>query len=258
MSFKKPKTIAIIGGAGQMGKMFAKVFRSQNYKVLIASRKTKLSPPDAVKKADVVIISVPIEKTIQVIKRLAPLIKKDALLTDFTSIKTPAMRAMLRYSKCEVIGGHPLFGKIQDLRGQNFILCPTKRNSQYLKWFESVLKKAKLKTHISTPKQHDRAMAITQCLLNFNLLATTLTIKNLKAKNLDSFSTLKFSIFHPLLERLSYQNPELYYQIQVQNPHSLKTIKKFIKNSKKIYKILRKKDRRKFLKLFNAIKETPN
>ncbi len=61
---KKP-IIGIIGGKGKMGKAFARFFVELGYEVIVSDLKTKLKPLELVRKSDVVIISVPIDKTEQ-------------------------------------------------------------------------------------------------------------------------------------------------------------------------------------------------
>ena len=61
-----------------------------------------------------VVVSVPIEVTVKVIEQVGPLMQKDALLMDLTSLKAEPVAAMLRSSVAEVIGLHPLFGPAVD------------------------------------------------------------------------------------------------------------------------------------------------
>ena len=58
---------------------------------------------------DLVVVSVPIRDTVRVIGEIAPFLREDQLLCDFTSLKTGPVAAMLR-SKAAVIGLHPMFG----------------------------------------------------------------------------------------------------------------------------------------------------
>ena len=54
---------------------------------MVADLETELTPEEAAGVADVVVISVPIDRTVDVIHRLGPLVRGDALLMDVTSIK---------------------------------------------------------------------------------------------------------------------------------------------------------------------------
>jgi len=99
---EKPKTIAIIGGTGKIGGMFAKAFKEKGYEVIIASRETEISMEDAAARGDVVIVSIPIRNTKEVIEKISGNLKKDALLTDFTSVKVMPCKVMEKSFKGEV------------------------------------------------------------------------------------------------------------------------------------------------------------
>lgn len=52
---KEKPIIAIIGGTGKMGSLFAKALAQKGYEVLISGRNTTLTPIEAAKKADILI-----------------------------------------------------------------------------------------------------------------------------------------------------------------------------------------------------------
>src|SRR5690606_12119860 len=63
----EPKTIAIIGGRGQMGTLLTRLFADLGHRVLCVDRDTELTAPAAAAAADVTIVSVPMDVTEQVI-----------------------------------------------------------------------------------------------------------------------------------------------------------------------------------------------
>ncbi|MBU1956146.1 prephenate dehydrogenase/arogenate dehydrogenase family protein [Patescibacteria group bacterium] len=78
---KTPKPlIGIIGGNGKMGMWFKKFFENLGFEILISGTRTTLTNIELAKKADIVIVSVPIQKTIEVIKEVRKNVKKNALL----------------------------------------------------------------------------------------------------------------------------------------------------------------------------------
>src|SRR5436190_11231307 len=89
----EPRSVAIIGGNGGMGRCLAQMFGDLGHAVLIADLDTTLTPQQAAEVADVVVISVPIEVTERVIHELGPRVQEHALLMDVTSIKSAPMRA---------------------------------------------------------------------------------------------------------------------------------------------------------------------
>ena len=62
------RTVAIIGGRGGMGSCFARLFSEMGQEVLVADLDTDLDPVEAAQQSDVVLISVPIRSTQEVIR----------------------------------------------------------------------------------------------------------------------------------------------------------------------------------------------
>jgi hypothetical protein len=111
----------IIGGTGQMGRFFAKVFKQAGWEVIVSGTKTPLTSRDVAEMADLIMVSVPIRTTVGVIREVAPLLSEEQVLCDLTSLKVEPVRAMLA-SRAEVIGLHPMFGPgAVSLRGQTIV-----------------------------------------------------------------------------------------------------------------------------------------
>jgi len=91
----EPRTVAVIGGRRGMGQCIAQLFGDLGHAVMIADLDTALTPDEAAAVADVVIVAVPIDVTEDVIRRIGPRVRPEALLMDVTSIKTGPLRAML-------------------------------------------------------------------------------------------------------------------------------------------------------------------
>jgi len=249
--------IGIIGGTGAMGQWFKTFFEEQGHKVLIASRKTELTPVECAKKCDVVIVSVPIDKTVEIIKQIGPHIKEDALLTDFTSLKSEPVKAMLAHSKSEVIGCHPVFGPtIKSLKKQTVVLCPA-RGEKWLSWFKEIFEKNGAFVKIANPKEHDKAMAIVQSLRHYTELAFANTIKDLKVdvKETLEYTSPVYWLRMITMGRLLAQDPRLYADIEVMNPETIKVIDSYINSLKILRDIVKKKDVEGFVNLFEENSE---
>lgn len=249
---KNKVTVGIIGGTGQMGQWFKRFFQKNGCKVVIASRKTKLKPEECAAKCDVVVITVPIDSTIPVIKKIAPHVRKDALLMDLTSLKKDQVKAMLKYSKSEVIGTHPVFGpSVKSIKDQTVVLCPA-RGKKWIVWLKSILKKNGAKIKISTPIQHDKMMAVIQGIMHFGSISICHALKELGVDIKDSqeFSSPIYKLRMDMVGRILNQDPKLYGDIEILNPATPKALRAYIKSSKKLYKIIRKKDKSAFIKYF--------
>jgi prephenate dehydrogenase len=212
--------IALIGGQGQMGRWFARFFASQGLKVLVADLDTPETPQELARRADVVIVSVPIPKVKEVIEAVAPHLRPEAALMDLTSVKQAPMRAMLASFPGEVVGTHPLFGPGADsLTGQTMVLCPG-RGERWFNWLKGLLIDAGARVKVTTAAEHDRLMAVVQGLAHFTLIALEMAIRQLGVdpKDLEDFATPTFSTLHQLARRLFTQDAALYACIQLQNP----------------------------------------
>jgi prephenate dehydrogenase len=251
----KNLTIGIIGGRGTLGKIFKKFFRKHGFKVLISGRKTRLTSIALVKKSDVVIFSVPINATAKVIREVLPYTKKEQLLMDFTSIKEEPIREMLK-SKASVIGLHPMFGKIESLKGKTIIIVPA-RPRKWMKWLVPLLKKGQISIKTSTAKKHDKIMAVLQGLIHFNFMALSATLKKIsKENNVDINDLLEYGgviyrIRLGMITRILSQDPELYADIAMLNKNTKREFEKYVEIVQKLNGIIGRKDKKEFKNLFN-------
>jgi prephenate dehydrogenase len=90
--------IGIIGGTGGMGKWFASFFQRQGYPVEVSGRRIGPDAQQMAERCPVVMVGVPMEATEEVIRTIGPLMKRDSLLMDLTSLKVAPVRAMLENS----------------------------------------------------------------------------------------------------------------------------------------------------------------
>ena len=249
----KTITVGIIGGTGKMGQVFKEFFESRGCKVLTSSRSTKLKPIDCAKLSDVVLISVPIDTTLEVIKQVAPHIRKSSLLMDTTSIKKEPVESMLMHSKCEVIGMHPLFGPgVSSLRKQTIVLCPA-RAKKWMEWTVGIFEKGGAKIKITTPQKHDEMMSIIQGLNHFSTLSAAHAMKNLGVSVKESleYTSPIYKLRMAMVGRILNQDPELYASIEIMNPANKKMLSTYIDSCKKLERIIKTKNTKKFLEYFN-------
>lgn len=264
------KRIALIGGTGEFGRLFAQIFKEEGHNVTITGRDkekgAKVARTIGVKftddnktaasDSDIVIISVSIENTVAVIEEVAPFLKNGSLIMDFTSVKMKPVEALEANTPedVEVIGTHPMFGpRVGSLEGQTVILTPI-RAAKWMGFIEDFFKKQKARLFISTPEEHDRAMAIVQGLTHFAYLTTASTIKDM---GVDVDATRKFAspIYELMLDfiaRIVGQNPHLYASIQMHNPYVKEVHETFIKQAQKIKEIVEKGDIESFVKIMTS------
>jgi len=250
-------TVGIIGGTGQMGQFFKRFFEKNNCQVLIASRKTKLKPEECARQSNVVLVSVPVGMTTGVIKKIGPFVNKNSLLIDTTSIKKEPVDAMLRYSRCEVIGMHPVFGPgIGSVKNQTIVLCPA-RTRKWLKWMINIFEKNSAKVKITTPEKHDEMMSVIQGLNHFSTLSVAHAMKvlGISVKESLEYTSPIYRLRMAMVGRILNQAPLLYADIEMLNPKNKKVLEAYERSSEKLKEIIETKNRNEFLKYFNECAE---
>ena len=82
--------------------------------------------------ADVVIVSVPINLTLETIERLKPYLTENMLLADLTSVKREPLAKMLEIHTGAVLGLHPMFGPdIASMAKQVVVRCDGRFPERY-------------------------------------------------------------------------------------------------------------------------------
>ena len=215
------RTAGIIGGTGRMGRLFVPVFERAGYDVLVSGRSTGLTARELAERSDLVIVSVPIRDTVRVIGEIAPLLKKEQLLCDFTSLKVRPVEAMLR-SKAHVIGLHPMFGPtVKSLRQQTIIVCPARTDETHLHDLLAIFRAEGAECTITTPEEHDRMMAVVQGLTHYMTLCMADTVRRLgiDLKKTADFTSPVYQIEISVMGRLLSQDAGLYADILRMNPY---------------------------------------
>ena len=213
-------TIAVIGGRGAMGSLFVRVLREAGHEVLVSDVGTSLRAEDAAAGAEVTLVCVPIDATVGVIESVGPQVPDDGVIIDICSLKAAPVAAMLRSSRAEVIGMHPMFGPgVASLRGQVFVLCPA-RGARWDGWLRSLLDAQGATIVDAAPEEHDRIMSVIQVLRHFATIAFGRTLSQLGV-DLDrslAFSSPIYRLELIMIGRLFGQDPALYADIEMQNP----------------------------------------
>jgi len=235
-----------------MGSYFTQVFKRAGHKVIIADKGTKLTNEQLAQKADVVIISVPIHRTREVIRSIVKHVRKEAVLLDLTSLKQFPLKEMLK-AKSDVIGLHPMFGPTNPLEGQTVITCPG-RGKRWYTWLKSLLKAQGAIITELTPKEHDKIMGIVQGMVHFADIAFGHALKELKIpiKKFIRFAGPASELKIAFSARLLAQDPQLYASIELENPEALRAIKQYAKSIQKLMKIDEKNDLKSFVEYFNG------
>jgi len=263
--------IAIIGGSGKMGCWFADVLQQEGHEVIITGRNeekllnaqkelgvTIASNREAIRSAEVVIISVQIDYFEEVVKEISPYIVSDQIILDVTSVKVVPMSVMHRYIKSGVIlGTHPVFGPgARGFAGQNFVLTPTNdKESELAENVKKFLLDRNANVTLMTPEKHDEMMSVVLGLAHFVSIVAADTLSgfdNLPLMRAIGGSTYKVLV--TLVESVISEDPELYAAIQMNLPSAISTDTLFSNNAELWKNLVNDRNRRGFVDRMNAVK----
>jgi chorismate mutase/prephenate dehydrogenase len=251
------RTVAILGGKGGMGQCMSNLFADLGHAVMIADLDTALTPSQAASVADVVVVSVPIDATVEVIRQIGPQVRSDALLMDVTSVKAAPMEAMLASSKASVIGTHPLFGPgVHSLQGQRMVLTPG-RGNDWLDWLKRMLHARGISVIESTPHAHDQAMSIVQVLVHFatEVMGQTLTRLSVPIEQTLAFTSPIYLMELLMTARHFGQSPDLYASIQMSNPDTPKVTDAFVTSARELMEKITSGDREAHRDMFAKVRD---
>lgn len=256
--FKKVYTgkgsIVIIGGNGQMGKLFSRLFTLSGYTVKTLGSKTMFQAKEVVADAAAVIVTVPINKTLDVINQL-PDLPQDCTLTDFTSIKQQPLQAMLNKYSGPVVGLHPMFGPdVPNLAKQIIVYCDGRKSEKY-QWLIEQMKIWGANLYPIAAAEHDKCMSFIQALRHFTSFTYGVNLQQ-EQVNLEQLIALSSPIYRlelMMVGRLFAQDPQLYADIIMSSSDNIDLIKRYHKRFTEMVRLLEQGDKASFIQHFNQV-----
>lgn len=222
-------------GAGAMGQWLAGFIKQNLGEVVVADASATQAErvakelgiiskpiPEATAEAECVLVAVPISKIPEVIKSLAGQVQRGALLADITSVKSDVVEVMQTIeAKVELVSLHPLFGPgAASVKGKDFVVVPVKPGQRYAALKNRLIELGARVTEMEA-EEHDRLMAIIQCMTHFVLLAYLDALKSMKGlKKAEKLHTPMFATLLDLAKSVLAGNPELYGELQVRNRYA--------------------------------------
>ena len=247
--------VLLVGGAGAMGRYLQRWFAQAGYQVRILDRSDWDAAGALCEGVDLALLSVPIDRTVEIIRRLAPHLPPDCILGDITSLKATPLAAMLAAHPGPVVGLHPLFGPATTtLDKQVVVTTPGRRGAdcrwlldQFTDWGAIVIE--------ADPREHDAAMAVIQALRHF---AAFTFGKFLYEQDIALDRTLEFSSPIYRLElgmvgRLFAQDARLYSEIILATPERRALLRDYLTSLQESLALIEANDKEAFEALFRRI-----
>ncbi|MGQ9720288.1 MAG: prephenate dehydrogenase/arogenate dehydrogenase family protein [Candidatus Jordarchaeum sp.] len=271
----KTLRLAIIGGSGSMGKWFAQYFKNKNYSVILSARNCEKliatakslgvnyaeKNEEAVKNADLVLLSTPISSTADIIKQLAPHISQKATVFDIASVKGDIIETLeeqsLKYG-FNAVSVHPMFGPgATNIMGRTVIIITVRGSEKAAKRLGRIFKKDGAIVLSVESKKHDRMISTVLGLPHFlNILFGSLLLQIPETiPRIKKFSGTTFTLQLLLTECVFGEDPDLYSEIQMENKEFLKVLEKMEMTFNDLKEIIEKGEKIKFYKNFENVRK---
>ena len=264
--------VAIIGGSGGMGRWFTSFLLKYGKEVVISGRNEKklleakrelgvevATNAEAVKSADVVLLSVPIDNFEPVVQEIQSYIRPRQVVIEITSVKMLPVEIMHKHIKAGLtLGVHPMFGPgAGSIANQNFILTPTNGDETTLaQKVKEYLEARGARVTLMPPQEHDEMMAVILGLPHFIALVSADTLLNLGSlKQMEAIGGSTYKLLLTLVGSVISEDPEFYASLQMSLPNMAKIEELFHANSKTWAELVKNKDQRQFVHRMNSLKD---
>ncbi len=250
------RSVVIIGGYGQLGRLFARMFELSGYQVKILGSQDWPNAQQMLHDAGLVVVTVPIEQTVEVIKKL-PQLPDDCILCDLTSIKSQPLAAMLEVHSGPVVGLHPMFGPdVPSFAKQVIVHCHGREIEQY-QWLLDQFAIWGASLCAIDAKRHDQGMTLIQALRHFTSFVYGWHLSEVDP-DLGQLLTLSSPIYRlelAMVGRLFAQDPNLYADIILSSPENLDMISRFQQQVAQGVDMLKQGDKTQFVNQFNQVSD---
>ena len=246
--------VVIIGGQGQLGRLFGQMFGLSGYRVETLEQGDWPRADEILADAGLVMVAVPIDITCQIIDRLGKL-PADCLLVDVTSVKSAPLEHMLAVHQGPVLGLHPMFGPDVASLAKQAIVCCQGRDPAASQWLLDQMTIWGARLQQVEAKAHDEAMTLIQALRHFATFAYGWHLSREQA-NLDRLLSLSSPIYRlelAMVGRLFAQDPHLYADIILSSPQNLAMIRRYYQNFGEALGLLERGDRDGFIEAFSQV-----
>lgn len=265
--------VGIIGGSDGLGKTLVYYFRDE-FDVYITGRDHNKgrkvadelnanyieSNADLANISDILVISVPIQYTCDVIREVAPFMKSGSVMVDVTSVKEGPSRTMAEVlpDNVEYIPTHPVFGpRTTRLDNQVIVLTADKKGKWYPKVYD-YLEGKNMRIIETSAEKHDFMMSIVQVLTHFSFISTASAIEKLRVdiSETEDYESPIYNLMIDMIARIVSQNPYLTYNIQSMNTNGDKIRNTFADAVLELRDVINNEDEEKFIDI--AIRATKN
>lgn len=267
----------ILGGNGAIGSLFCSMLAGER----IAATAIDVSPAPtagrqdigyvsadvramsaearrALAAADWVIAALPEAVLLETWETILGNLKQDALFVDTLSVKLPFMNAVAGRlpARIEVVSINPMFAPALGFEGQSVAVVEVRR-AGHADHFLELLQKWGASLQMLSAEQHDRYAALLQTVTHAAILAFGLALRRLDydLETVLPVMTPPHRAMLALLARILSASPEVYWDIQVQNPCAPEARQALESGLQELSRLIDGGDQRGFLRLLDELRD---
>lgn len=253
-SMQLDRPVVVFGGKGALGARLVSQLRQTGYSVTTVEKDDNWPDEEELNQAQLVLMSVPVNKTVELIEQLPPL-AADCVLADVTSIKAAPLNAMLKQHSGPVVGLHPMFGpSVQNLAKQLVVVTHGRQAAGY-QWLLDQFVNWGAHLHEVNADKHDDAMGWIQAMRHLSTFAygVHLASERVDIKELLDLSSPIYRMELMMIGRLFAQNAELYADIIAANKEKFASIRRYLQRFSEIIDNIENGNKSEFISLFKEV-----
>ncbi len=253
----RSRRVTIIGGGGLMGDFFRQWLSASGHEVNVLERDDWDRADQLLVGVDMVLVCVPLNKMLEVIRKAAKYLDVTTALVDVASIKTPVTQAMLENHQGPVLGLHPMFGAgIKSFLSQNVAVCPGRKYEAF-QWFLDLIECEGGRTVICTAEEHDQMMTAIQAIRHFATfsLGVFLATEEIDISRSLEVASPAYRIELGMITRLFSQHAPLYVDIMLAIEERRDAIARLAKTYNRLAQLVVQQDRSALIREFEAVQD---
>jgi prephenate dehydrogenase len=177
------------------------------------------------------------------------------MIADICSVKEDVVAAMREIGgETELASIHPLFGPgATTVEGKDFLIVPVRTGKLY-RWLKRSLAKLGARVTEVGAEEHDKLMAIIQCLTHFTLISYLMALRSLRDFGRpQNIRTPMFASLTDLARAVLACNPQVFGELQVHNRYARLIRSRVLESCRSLDMIFLAKDAKEMKRIFEDV-----
>jgi prephenate dehydrogenase len=242
--------VAVVGAAGKMGSWFTSYFalRGLDVSVYDINQNVLKTPPHVkvqtsllhcVEDADLVFVSVPVQKTPEAIRECTKNMKDGAIIAEISSVKDKTFAALKKTPiNLRPLCIHPMFGPGASKKvGIRVLLVPVRNEKIELKIANEIFENANVMV-LPNARQHDKSIAMVLGLTYFANIVFAKVMSSSNVSMLKQVSGTTFGLQSLIAESIFTEEPELVIALIRENTYAKRYISHYLKEAEALARLV--------------------